>query len=308
MKPIPSLIYLLIAGFIFTGCEENVYAPLAKSPYPVVYCVLNANDSAHYLRLTKSFSGPVDAYVMAQNPDSLYYKNARVLAGWCGELTEMQLTDEINRDPGIFFSGYSLLYKTKARFKGSVNFHIYLPDYGTEIMGGTSVMEPPVVWLPDPKMGKVLSFYEDHYVQVQWDGVEGVCQTVIRFKYLEIKNSEMDTCHLDWTKKSADFAIIPQDLLNFFQHWIKDNPEVRYRKVLGFDFLLSTGNEALASYIYFRDWSIDYIDRPYSNLVNAYGLIASRVNLALKDYVPNQKFIDSLMNSKLTEHLKFVGW
>jgi hypothetical protein len=274
----------------------------------VVHCLLNKEDTAHYLRLTKTFSGPVDAYVMAQNPDSLYYKNARVFVEWCGGPTEMERTNEISRDTGVFLSANTVLYKTKARLQGVVRFHIYLPDYGTDVFGSTGLMNPPAFYEPNPLLQKVLSFYEPHNVQVQWQGLKGVCQTTLRFRYAEITDAGMDSCQLDWVRKSADFAILPQDLLDYLNHWIPEKREVNYRKILGFDILVSTGNGALQDYLTFKDWSIDYIDRPYSNLINAYGLVASRADNALTGYLPNQRFIDTLVNSALTAHLKFVRW
>ncbi|MFA5815465.1 MAG: hypothetical protein WC865_07575 [Bacteroidales bacterium] len=308
MKTKPYFICILIACRLLSGCEEDVNAPLAKSPYPVVYFILDKDDTAHYVRLTKTFSGPVDANVMAQNPDSLYYKNVRVFAEMSGKTVEMEPTDEIKRDSGVFFSDYSLLYKTTYRLCGGVRIHIFLPDYGSEVIGSTEMMGTPVFKKPEPGKKKVLSFYEPEYVQIQWNGIKSVCQTTIRFKYLEITDSGLDTCHVDWTRKSADFAILPQDLLDYLNHWIPDKPEVRYRKVLGFDILVTTGNGQLASYMKYKDWSIDFIDSPYSNLINAYGLVAARVSGKLTDYLPNQRFIDTLVTNSLTEHLRFVKW
>ncbi|MFA6127124.1 MAG: hypothetical protein WC699_07455 [Bacteroidales bacterium] len=308
MKPFQILPCLIIALLILSGCNEDVYAPVAESPYPVVHCVLNKADTAHYLRLTKSFSGPVDAYAMAQNPDSLYFRHARVVAEWCGGPTEMELTHEIRRDTGIFFSQYSVLFKTTERLERGVVMHIYLPEINTEVFGSTTLMEPPVFLKPNPLLKKDLNFYDDEYVLIQWEGLKGVCETTFRFKYLEVTESGMDTCHLDWIRNSADFAILPQDLLDYFNHWIKDKRQVNYRKILGIDILVSTGNGQLADYLKFKDWSIDYIDKPYSNLINAYGIMACRADNALIDYQFNQRFIDTLVNSRLTEHLKFVRW
>lgn len=293
---------------VFYCCEEEVYTPTAKSPYPVVYCVLNKNDTAHYVRLTKTFSGPVDANIMAQNPDSLYYKNARVCAEMGSFRVELTLTDEVDREQGVFFSEYSQLYKTTYRLCGTVVIHIFLPDYHSEIIGTTQLLGDPVFIAPDPAKKKVLSFYEDEPVRVIWNGLEDVCQTVIRFNYLEVKESQADTCHVDWVRKDYDFAIVPVDLLTYLDKWMPDSPKVLYRKVLGFDLLVSTGNSQLRDYMTFKDWSIDYIDKPYSNLINAYGLVASRVKGELLDYQPNQKFLDTLANCTLTRHLKFVVW
>ncbi|TSA36761.1 MAG: hypothetical protein D4R64_06910 [Porphyromonadaceae bacterium] len=308
MKLILYIISLLSIIIFLTDCEEDVIAPVAKSPYPIVFCVLDKDDTAHYVRLTKTFSGPVDVNVMAQNPDSLYYKNARVFAEMPGKTVELEPTHEIKRDSGLFFSGYSLLFKTTYRLCGSVRILIYLPDAGTEIIGSTTIMGARIFVAPDTTKNKFLSFYEPEPVRIIWNGTAGVCQTTIRFKYLEITDSGMDTCRLDWIRKSADFAIMPVDLLDYLNHWIHDKPEVRYRKVLGFDILVTTGNGQLANYLAFKDWSIDIIEKPYSNLINAYGLIASRVSGALTDYLPNQRFIDTLVNISVTEHLRFVRW
>jgi len=308
MKKYSGFIFLLIPMLIIAGCEEDVYAPLAKSSYPVVYCVLNKNDTAHYVRLTKTFSGPVDATVMAQNPDSLYYKNARVFAEMTGKTVEFKITNEVDREPGPFFSDYSILYKTTYRLCGAVRIHIVLPDEGTEIIGGTQLLDDPVFFAPDTTRLKVLGFYEPHSVMISWNGYEDACETNIRFKYLEISNSGIDTCWVDWIRKNYDFALLEDGLLRHLDAWIHDKPDVRYRKILGFDFLVSTGNGQMASYLKFKDWSIDYIDTPYSNLINAYGLVAARVNGGLFDYMPNQRFIDTLVNCKLTAHLKFVSW
>jgi hypothetical protein len=308
MKAILKFLCYLISAMILTGCEEDVKAPVAKSPYPVVFSILNKDDTAHYVRLTKTFSGPVDVYAMAQNPDSLYYKNARVFAEMPGKTVEMLPTSEVQRDSGIFFSEYSLLYKTTFRLCGYVRIHIYLPDSGSEIIGGTRVLGNLNFTAPDTTKQKVLSFYEKEPVRIIWSGLEGVCQTIIRFKYFEVTGTELDTCHLDWTRKSSDLVILAEDLLDYLNHWMPDRPEVRYRKVLGFDILVSTGNDQLASYLMFKNWGIDIIERPFSNLTNAYGLIASRVNGALMDYQPNHRFIDTLVNSKVTKHLKFVDW
>lgn len=307
MKAMRLFLIIPVLALFLSGCETDVKAPLADRSYPVVYCVLNKDDTAHYVRLTKTFSGPLDAVTMAQNPDSLYYKNARVFAEMTGTRVEMLPTKEIKRDPGLFFSDYSLLYKTTYRLCGWITIHIYLPD-NMEVIGKTALMATPVFDAPDTSKKKVLSFFEQEPVRIVWNGVEDVCQTTVRFKYLENNGLRLDTCFVDWIRKSAAFAIMPNDYLDYLSHWIPDKPEVSYRKVLGFDILVSTGNGQMLDYLVFKDWSIDIKENPYSNLINAYGLIASRVNGALTDYQPNQRFIDTLAMSVLTKHLKFSRW
>lgn len=308
MKRYIYLLNILTVVIFLTQCEADVKAPLAESPYPVVYCLLDKDDTAHYVRLTKTFSGPVDAVTMAQNPDSLYYNNARVFAEMPGKTVEMIPTREVRRDSGLFFSEYSQLYKTTYRLCGSVRIHIVLPDYATEVIGSTILMGPRVFTEPNPLNKRVLGFYETEPVRIIWNGVAGVCETTIRFRYLEIQDSGVDTCRVDWVRKNSDFALMPIDLLEYLNNWIPDKPEVRYRRVLGIDILVASGNGQLADYMLFKDWSIDITDRPYSNLTNAYGLIASRGRSELTDYMPNQKFLDTLANNRVTKHLRFIKW
>ncbi len=308
MKRVNLIFLICVLVTVICGCEQEVKMPVAKSSYPVVYSVLNKDDTAHYVRLTKTFSGPVDATIMAQNPDSLYYKNARVFAEMGMTKIEMLPTNEIDRDAGVFITGFNRMYKTTFRLCGNVVIHIFLPDYDTEVIGSTKLVPDLVFTAPDTLLKKELSFFETEPVKIIWNGLKNICQTNIRFKYLEVSNSGADTCYVDWIRKDCVVVIVPEDLLYHLNAWIGDDPGVRYRKVIGFDILVSTGNDQLLDFMTYKDWVIDYIEKPYSNVINAYGLVASRANGALLDYQPNHKFIDSLANSRLTKHLKFVVW
>jgi len=186
MKRVNLIFLICVLVTVICGCEQEVKMPVAKNPYPVVYSVLNKNDTAHYVRLTKTFSGPVDATIMAQNPDSLYYKNARVFAEMGMTKIEMLPTAEIARDAGVFITGYNLMYKTTFRLCGNVVIHIYLPDYNTEVIGSTKLIPDLLFTAPDTLLKKEFSFFETEPVKIIWNGLKNICQTNIRFKYLEI--------------------------------------------------------------------------------------------------------------------------
>ena len=303
---------LIFAGFCFAGlcgCEENILSPVAKRSYPVVHCVLDWADTAHYVRLTRTFSGPYGAKAMAQNPDSLYFKSARVFFElWDGtfiyETIELQPTHEIIKDTGMFFSGYSLLYKT-TRPISSLRLRIELPEINTEVIGYISPRGYPVFTAPQPKKIITLSFYEPEPVRIIWDGIPGVCETTIRLRYLDVTTNSVDTMHLDWLRKSFDMVLVPEDYLTYLSYWIHDKPGLRYRVLMGIDLLATSGDAAMADYFTFRDWGIDVIEKPYSNLINAYGFVGSRASGGLNGCLPNEKFMDTLVNSKKTQHLLF---
>lgn len=307
------LVFGLVLVLAVQGCEEDIRPPVAEAPYPVVHCVLNRDDTAHFVRLTKTFSGPVDARIMAQNPDSLYFDDARVFIEmwdhtYVYHTLEMNPTFEMPKDSGIFFSDSSLLYKYSGRLSGPVRLRIKIPEIQSEVIGYINILGPPSFTAPDPANARILHFFEPEPVRIIWSGVEGVCETTIRLRYLEITQAGIDTCRLDWVRKSANLVLLPADYLQFLVNWIRPNDKVRYRVLKGIDLLVATGDAGMANYLKYRDWGIDIIEKPFSNLVNAYGFVGSRVNGGLTDFVPNQKFMDTLVNSSLTKHLGFVKW
>jgi hypothetical protein len=132
--------------------------------------------------------------------------------------------------------------------------------------------------------------------------------TSIRLSYLQVTDAGIDTCKLDWVKNNCNLVLIPADYLQYIANWINDDERVRYRILKGIDLLVATGDPWMANYIKFRDWGIDIVEKPYSNLVNAYGFAGSRVRGELKDLLPNNKFMDTLINSPVTRHLNFKKW
>lgn len=306
---------LVIAAFtgLLSACEEDILSPVADKPYAVVHCVLNIDDTAHYVRLTKTFSGPVDSKIMAQNPDSLYFDDARVyLEMWDGtyiyETIRLDPSYEIIRDSGMFFSGYSLLYKTNRRLPGAVRLRMEIPEIKTEVLGYIRLLPHPVFTVPDPAKNKTFDFYETEPVRIIWTGTPDVCETTIRLNYLEVTDAGIDTCKLDWVRKYCNLVLIPADYLQFIANWIKADDQVRYRILKGIDLLIATGDAGMANYMKYRDWGIDIVEKPYSNLVNAYGFVGSRVRGEFLDLLPNRKFMDTLANSTVTRHLRFKKW
>ena len=302
------IVAIVVIG-ILGGCEEDILSPVARKPYPVVHCVLNWDDTAHYVSLTKTFSGPYGADVMAQNPDSLYFKSARVFfelwdETFIYETIELMPTTEIVKDTGMFFSGYQILYKTNKRVS-TLRLRIEIPEINTEVIGYINPRGRPVFTEPKPSGQRILYFYEPEPVRIYWDGEKGVCETNIRLRYLDVTTGGVDTCRLDWIRKNDSLVLVPADYLTYLSYWIHDKPGLRYRVLMGIDILASTGDKAMADYFKFRDWGIDIIEKPYSNLINAYGFVGSRVYGGLTGCLPNEKFMDTLVNSRITQHLKF---
>jgi hypothetical protein len=110
--------FLIAIGSLFLlQCSNKleVLAPYRESV--AVFGLINQNDSVQYIRVQRVFLGEGNAYTMAQNPDSCYFKPGELtvslrpsVGGVSGP--DIVLTEAfIQTDPGIF-STNQLLYRT----------------------------------------------------------------------------------------------------------------------------------------------------------------------------------------------------
>jgi len=305
-------IYLLILPFlILSSCSEEVVNPIAKYNWPVVQCLLNCRDSVHYLRLGRTFSG-TDLDGMMHNPDSLYYKEAKVFFDIIEndhiiETIELEPTDELLRDPGFFPETPFHLYKTDHVISpGTISLRIELPEENKYVTAKINVMGEPQFYSPDPRDKKFLYFYGDAVVRIGWHGCDASAETVLRLWYLERTENGVDTCKLDWLRRDTTFILEPNPWFEFMLHSIKDDYRVLAREFLQVDFLVSSGNRQWCEYQSNQDFAFDLIGEPFSNVNGAYGFVGSRGSGGIYGYVPNKRFLDSLTTLPRLERLKFV--
>ena len=305
-------LYLLILPFILiTSCSEEVVNPVSNYTWPVVQCLINYEDSVHYLRLGKTFSGS-DLEAMMNNPDSLYYKEAKVYFDIIEndhliETIQLEVMDELHRDPGFFPETPFRLYKTDAVLTpGKINLRIELAEEDKYVMAGIDIMGEPRFDSPDPRRKKILYFYGDAVVLISWFGCDASAETIVRFWYQERTENGIDTCKLDWIRRDTGFILEPNAWFDYMLHSIKDDYKVLARNVLKVDFLLSAGNRQWCDYQARQDFAFDLLGEPYSNVNGAYGFVGSRANGGIYGYMPDKKFLDSLTTLPRLKKLKFV--
>ena len=309
---------LLAAILILTpGCNEDpVISPVFVTPLPVVHCILSAEDTAHYVRVTRLLSGPVNPGESAGNADSLYFKDIQVFFEiwddfFMQRLNIIQLgpTFEIPRDSGFFNYNYPLTFKTSERLDGPVRLRIEIPDRNITAISFGSAPWPPVLEKPNPALKRELGFFEDYPVVIFWGNDSlNYRQTIIRMNYLKVTASGIDTCRLDWKRSGGNLYITGKEYLDYIAAWIMAEQAVIYRKITGIDIIMNYGSQAYKTYITRKDWAFDIIGQPYSNIINGYGVFAGRSTDTVFGFLPNQKFLDTLANDPLTHKLRFVTW
>ena len=121
-----KVFFIAIVFTLFGGCSNSLslLAPYKESVS--VYGLLNQDDAIQYIRIERIFLGEQNAYTMAQNQDSVYFKSGdikvtlqrwkdgvQVPVGNSGSVMEIVLTDTLlQADVGIFNQN-ERVYKTK---------------------------------------------------------------------------------------------------------------------------------------------------------------------------------------------------
>jgi hypothetical protein len=117
---------IAIVYFIFGGCSNklNILAPYKESVS--VYGLLNATDPISYIRIERVFLGAGNAYTMAQNQDSVYFKSGELtvsLQRWengeqvsvdvpASSSMQIVLTDTLLQAAAGIFNQNERVYKT----------------------------------------------------------------------------------------------------------------------------------------------------------------------------------------------------
>ena len=113
MKKIHLALIAIIGLVSLQSCKDDIEITGEFIETAVVYGLLDQSDSLHYVKITRAFIGPGNAYDIAQIPDSNYFAS---VTGTVTELStgrKFNLRDTIvlNKDQnGIFYAPEQKLY------------------------------------------------------------------------------------------------------------------------------------------------------------------------------------------------------
>lgn len=322
------LFSMIFSGLVSCRNELDVMAP--HKSIPVVYCLLNPKDSVHSLRLEKSFLGEDNAYEMAKNSDSIYYQSASViLERWAdGRMMEQFSLAHMPiqaRDSGVFSSNPNFLYQTTAPILGSSEYHlkINIPSITSEITASTHTVNDFKVVRPEAYK-KTLPFSSyDNYQAIEWISTPytRIYHLLIRFHYLEVKNSDTTNLSLDWnigqyvSKSGTGGELMKTEVLQRdFYKWLGNKlvkPTADIRRLAdkkAVDFIFTVGGEELYTYleVYQEDSGILKEKPVFTNIVNGIGLFSSRYIQTVAGKSLSEHSIDSLAYGIYTKTLRFA--
>lgn len=156
MKKVITVLLVAVAIFSLYKCSTDVDIYAEYKDITIVYSLLNFEDDTTWVKITKAFSGPGDAYEIAKIPDSsnYHYKLDVTLTGRKqGEnMTPLEFDTLTIKDKRIgdtiFYYPNQLMYYTTGNLDEDADYTLYINNRGKEITAETPLIPPFAITYP----------------------------------------------------------------------------------------------------------------------------------------------------------------
>jgi hypothetical protein len=319
----------LIAWFIIIclglqSCEQDVDVFTSSKFTPVVYCLLNPQDSFQKLRVSRVFQDRTEQTQWeVQYDEYLGDSNNRLYIESIDQDGQrhninFDFSGKLQADDNHFADTRLYTCKLKPVQASSYQLYVYFPENQTMASAKIQVLSP--VRLIDPSVvpGRKMVIDPTQPYIIRWYGSMGTAyyQGIFHINYLEKKLDEVQSktvsMVLDPVLQYPEKSVFSQNingtnLLKFLSESIPVKDSVR-RKVVDFGFTFIYGGEELALFTNSGINPMGLSDRvsDYSNLDNARGVFSSISRLEVFGVRLVDQSMDTIAMHPLTSHLNFV--
>ena len=333
-----SLLAVLIG---FNSCETEFSLNGDYELTPVVFGLLDQNDTIHMIKITKAFLGDENNLVYAKNPDSNYFKqvDAKIIElkpsgvktgrEWAliDSIVENKSTDGVFYAPDqkvYYFSEANLDESMIYRIEADLNEGAEKFSAETNLMNGFDVphsVESPtlkirfakntvneskdyVIWSFDLSPGFNAGKFEVSYT-FNWTEhyLDGTTASFSKKKY-EHEESDFPDNNFGTPVK-----INGLEFYKWVENTIPDDPNVDYRTSDGIDLHLSVAHKTLKQYLEVSKpvTGIAQIQPVFTNVTGGYGLFSSRYLYHLKGIPLSETTIKELAQGQYTISKSFCS-
>lgn len=327
---------------ISISCEVDFNPNTDAEPIPVVYGIINPDDSLYSIRLTKTFQCTGSTTSCLKQPTVQYFNNPTVefeLLTVDGKLLNRgELLPMIAsvKESGFFSQEPNIIYgidRSDFEFENDVGpvmtpHHLIVKIKTTETSvltySDVEVRIRTTILYPRNHFETNFALFDQNMERVAWMGFPDLFHNVVfRVGYFEqLKDTSrmeffdvnfpidpFDPTDANWTL--LEYSIDGIKFLKTMKRWFSDKEiptGLQYRKITSLDVLIVSINEDYQLYVnaLSRDANVDI--REPSNITNGIGLFAVKRTTTSYGHSFNYETMDSIANSELTKHLKFVKW
>ncbi|MFO7616256.1 MAG: hypothetical protein R6V75_03320 [Bacteroidales bacterium] len=316
----------ILFSLVIQSCTERIDIYEAAKPVPIVYCLLNPEDSVQYIRIGRSYMAGYETAEKPPLPDSTVWNIPHEV--YIEEYTDgiketvyrFKPDTVIKKDTGFFpVTGLSL-YSTKFRPVSGKAYHLYVffPDLNLMAAASTIVHQAPDIFDPIHLSLRKITFEPGLPYTIRWYAgfYTGVYQMTFRIHYRDSTAAGIEVNSADYSS-GGYFDQHTQQMLEYnmsgkgFYLAMVDNIPMRtgvVRSVISVEFIMVTGGTDLG-FLYrtnIENGSNFSNLSDYSNIGNGIGVFSSRIltreiNLTLSNYT-----LDQLAHGEITHSLGFT--
>lgn len=330
------LLTLLIS--LFAGCKQDFDITAPYQEITVVYGLLNARETTHYVRIQKGFLIEGDAYAGAQVGDSIYYGDSLLVQiktlpnGSTYTLTKVDGNNVgLPKDEGLFSNSINTLYKFTANLDEAKRYRLEITNTvsGKKISAEVDLVRDFETVVPFPAQKLSLKTVNPPNIVFYSARNAGIYDLKVRFPYLEYDattDALMKDSFVEFYFYKSKFESDIQGgknivdefngavVLNNLKNQLESRND-RYRRFnvnKGMTFTIYAGGVELANYANSQiaqgsGLASNEALPPYTNLTNAFGLFSSRYYKTIDSVLLSNDGLDTLACSPLTSGLRFKG-
>ncbi|HCS20422.1 MAG TPA: hypothetical protein DIW47_07655 [Bacteroidetes bacterium] len=280
---------------LFSGCSNELDIIAPQEEVMVVYGLLNASDSIHYIKINKGFASEDDApIVLAKDADQLFFDSLLVTLIDKSNNTAVVLSPvSMDKNAGIFNNTVNYVYATNHELTVNRNYGLKITNLisGKVVTANLELVGPPVAKTPTIASINLYPIESGKLMTINYeaDMRAAVYEIRLNFVFEEI-NSITNEVKLDtqsWVVSSGKFNDQKRILIRLDGQLFYDNlaatleqkgPEITRRgKHLEFEYW--SGDKELSTYIdVYGTSSIGVVQKKadYTNITGGYGIFAGR--------------------------------
>jgi hypothetical protein len=321
------IVLLILGGLFLFACEESV--EIQNQPFeskPVIYCMVDPNDTTHSIRIERMFSGIQAPAKSAGVPDSLLFKEVKVTvfftpqSGSGTSSIQAHCVEVADKNPGYFGFQKHYLYQFEQVMKlegrniyNRIEIKVEIPGL-PPVSAFCKIIESPVIWSPNSAQ-QYIYIVPDSPLRIQWSG--GFWNEVdIKFEIKEMYADSISTKVLQFQKVNdvqingkyyevrIPYDLVIQGILKNFSY--RENIIRRYFGPVTFS--IHTGQEEYAKYIEYQNGINDFNQNPFSNIENGLGLLSSKSTIKKGPMVLDETCRLEFANDPVLKNLNFVEY
>ncbi len=323
-----GLIYIscLLLIQVSQSCEENIQVLAPPEFIPVVYCLLDPQDSVQTVRVSRVFQDRNQLSVWEQKYD-LYLEDSlnKIYLEQIGDQGEHK-TWNFSYEKQIRLSNDSVfaltyLFTTVYRpiFSSNYSLYVYFPD--TKTMVSSKIQTLSKVQLIDPAFvpGRKIVIDPTQPYVIRWTGATGTScyQGIFYINFLEEESGQITgkTISMPMTivLQYSDLPVLDQNVsgIHLLQS-LKDHIPVKEgvrRKITTLDFSFYYGGTEIALFANsgMNPKGLEGTVVDFSNLDNARGIFSSISSIQVNGLTLSNQSIDTVAMHPLTKTLNFLS-